>query len=448
MFSKRFNLKIHNKIPSFNKTIIVDSDKSISIRSFLIGAISENKSIAKNVLESEDVFSTIYCLKKLGVKIKKLKKKNYLIYGKGLGSLKLKKNGKLNFNNSGTLARLLIGILSTTPGIKVKIVGDHSLNKRSMKSLIELMSKFGASFEPRNKFNFPLKLISSEMPIGIAYTAGVSAQLKSAVMLAGLNSYGNTKITEKEKSRNHTENILLKNANIIKVYEKKEKIIKIFGRKYLKPIDIGIPNDPSSAAFFSALTLLNRDSSLIIKNVGLNPTRTGFYQLLKKQGAKIKFKNLKKNNNELLGDIHVKSCKLKPINASKKYYVNSTDEYPILFIMASLIEGVSTFKGISELANKESNRIIEIQKIFNQVNIKSKASKNEFKIYGRGIIDASNKIINVPNLGDHRICMSSFVFALLTGAEVKIKNFETVFTSSPSFLKIMKNIGAKFETQR
>lgn len=448
MFSKRFNLKIHNKIPSFNKTIIVDSDKSISIRSFLIGAISENKSIAKNVLESEDVFSTIYCLRKLGVKIKKLKKKNYLIYGKGLGSLKLKKNGKLNFNNSGTLARLLIGILSTTPGIKVKIVGDHSLNKRSMKSLIELMSKFGASFEPRNKFNFPLKLISSEMPIGIAYTAGVSAQLKSAVMLAGLNSYGNTKIIEKEKSRNHTENMILKNSNVIKVYEKKTKIIEIFGRKYLKPINIDIPNDPSSAAFFSALTLLNRDSSLIIKNVGLNPTRTGFYQLLKKQGAKIKFKNLKKNNNELLGDIHVKSCKLKPINASKKYYVNSTDEYPILFIMASLIEGVSTFKGISELANKESNRIIEIQKIFNQVNIKSKASKNEFKIYGRGIIDASNKIINVPNLGDHRICMSSFVFALLTGAEVKIKNFETVFTSSPSFLKIMKNIGAKFETQR
>ena len=445
---KRFNLKINKKIPPFKKAIKVDADKSISIRSFLIGAISQNISIARNILESHDVFSTINCLKKLGVKIKKLKSNNYLIYGKGLGSLYLKKNTQLNFGNSGTLTRLLVGILSTTPGIKVDIIGDNSLNKRSMKKLIDLMQRFGAFFLPKKKFNLPLKLISSEMPIGINYDAGVSAQLKSAVVLAGLNSYGNTMINEIQKSRDHTENMLLKNSHVIKIKNNKKKVIKILGKKYLKPIKIDVPNDPSSAAFFSALTLLNTNSSLVIKNVGLNPTRIGFYKLLKAQGAKIKFRNLKKNSNEIRGDIFVKNCKLKPIKASKDYYVNSTDEYPILFVLAALTKGVSKFSGIGDLANKESNRIIEMKKILDQINIKSELYKEEFKIYGQGLIDASDKTVYVPNLGDHRICMSSFVLALLTGAKTKINNFETVFTSSPSFLKIMKNLGAKFEIQK
>ena len=153
---KRFNLKISKKILPFSKTIKVDADKSISIRSLLIAAISQNISVARNILESDDVFSTINCLKKLGVKIKKLNTKNYLIYGKGLGSLYLKKNAKLNFGNSGTLARLLIGILSTTPGITVNIGGDHSLNKRNMRKVLELMAEFGATFTPKNKFKFPL----------------------------------------------------------------------------------------------------------------------------------------------------------------------------------------------------------------------------------------------------------------------------------------------------
>ena len=448
MAFKRFDLLISKKIPSYNKNIKVDADKSISIRSFLIGAISENLSTVNNVLESEDVYSTINSLKKLGIKIKKQKAKKYIIFGKGLGSLNTRKIIKLNFGNSGNLARLLNGILATTLGVKVKIFGDHSLNKRSMKSLINLMTKFGASFLPKDKFNLPLKLISSEMPVGINYKAGVSAQLKSAVMLAGLNSFGETKIIETLRSRNHTENMLLNNPHIISVQEKQKKIIKIFGKKYLNSINIEVPGDPSSAAFFSALTLLKENSILKIKDVGLNKTRTGFYQILKKQGAKIKFKNLKNRSKELRGDIIIKSCKLKPIYAPKEYYVNTTDEYPILFIMAALIKGVSIFKGISDLANKESNRIVEMQNILNQINVKSSFLKDEFKIYGRGMIDASNKKIIVPNLSDHRICMSAFVLAILTGANTKIKNFETVFTSSPSFLKIMKSLGSKFEIQK
>ena len=230
MQAKSFSLKINHKIKPFIKSIKVDSDKSLSIRSFLIGSICENVSVAKNVLESEDVFSTISCLKKLGVKIKK-RSNSYFIHGKGLGSLHAKKNLNLNFGNSGTLARLLIGILSTTPDIEIKIQGDNSLNKRSMRKLINLMSVFGAQFLPKNKFNFPLKLISTEMPVCINYKSGVSAQLKSAVMLAGLNSFGITEIIEDKRSRDHTENMLTKSPNAIKIKKGRKKIIKVNGKK-------------------------------------------------------------------------------------------------------------------------------------------------------------------------------------------------------------------------
>ena len=445
---KSFDLNINSVITPFKKTIKVDSDKSLSIRSFLIGAISQNISKVKNVLESDDIFSTINCLKKLGIKIKKNKTGLYLIYGKGLGSLFGRKNLELNFGNSGTLARLLIGILSSTPDLEVKIQGDHSLNKRSMKSLIDLMSQFGAQFLPKKKERMPLKLISTEMPVGINYKAGVSAQLKSAVIFAGLNSYGNTEIIEEEKSRDHTENMLLHNSHVIKIANNKKKIIKICGKKYLKPINMDVPGDPSSAAFFTALTLLNKNSSLKIKNVGMNPTRTGFYELLKNSGAKIKFTNKKIKNNEIFGDISIKSQKIKPIIASKEYYVKATDEYPILFIISALTKGTSIFKNVGGLKNKESDRVKEMQKVLKQIGVKTSLSKNELRIFGKGMIEASNKIIFVPNLGDHRIAMSAFVLAALTGAKTKIKNFETVFSSSPSFLKIMKLLGVKFGTQK
>ena len=275
-----------------------------------------------------------------------------------------------------------------------------------------------------------------------------SAQCKSAVIFAGLNSNGNTQITENLRSRDHTENILMQNKDILKIKNSNKRKILVIGKKYLKPINIKVPGDPSSAAFFVALTLLNKNSSIVIKDVGLNLTRTGFFKLLKKQGAKVKFKNLRKESNEYRGNIFVKSCKLKPIKASKEFYVNSTDEYPILFIIAALTKGVSVFRGIGDLANKESNRIVEMQKILKQIGIKSIFSKDQLKIFGKGIIDASNKNIKVPNLGDHRICMSTFILAVLTGARTSIKNFETVYTSSPSFLKLMKDLGAKFEVQK
>ena len=450
MLNKSFSLNVSNQIKPYNKTINVDSDKSISIRSFLIGAISHNISEVKNVLESGDVFSCILCLKKLGVKIDKIKAKQYLIYGKGLGSFFANKNAVLDCGNSATTARLLVGLLSTNPQIQIKIKGDHSLNKRSMAKLIELMSDFGATFLPKNKTTFPLTLISSEMPIGIEYNAGVSAQLKSSVIFAGLNANGVTNIIEKKKNRDHTENLLLQSPNILKIKKNKkdQNHIKVYGKGYLDPLKINVGGDPSSAAFFTALTLLAKNAYLKIKHVGLNPRRIGFYNLLKKHGAKIKFKNVKKINQELVGDIYVQSSKLKAIKANSDYYVSATDEYPILFVVAALTQGVSIFKGIEDLANKESNRIDEMKKILNQIGIKYKSSKNEMKIFGTTELKKIDTTIKVPNLGDHRICMSTVILSLVTGIKAEIKNFETVRTSSPSFLEIIKSLGGKFEIKK
>ena len=284
------------------------------------------------------------------------------------------------------------------------------------------------------------------MPVCIKYKAGVSAQLKSAVILAGLNSFGTTEIIEDKKSRDHTENMLINNSQAIKIKKRRKKLIKIYGKKYLNRINIDVPGDPSSAAFFVALTLLNNNSSLKIKNVCLNPTRIGFYELLKKHGANIKFSNKRKKNNEITGDINIKSGKLKrPIIASKNFYEKTMDEFPMLFCIAALTKGTSIFKGIEDLANKESNRIKEMKKILKQIGIKSISTKNEMRVYGRSFVENKNKKITVPNLGDHRICMSSTILSLVTGIRTKINNFETVNTSSPNFLKIIKSLGANFE---
>ena len=450
MLNKSFSLYVSNLIKPYNKTIRIDSDKSISILSFLIGAVSHNISEIKNVLESDDIFSCINCLRKLGVKIDKVKTKHYLVYGKGLGSLYAKKNTVLDCGNSGTAARLLIGLLSTNPGIQVKIKGDQSLNKRNMGKLIDLVSGFGATFLPKKKTNFPLTLISSEIPVGIKYKAEISAQLKSAVLLGGLNANGVTNVIEKKQSRNHTENILLQSPNILKIKknDKGQNHIKIYGKNYLNPLKINVGGDPSSAAFFTALTLLTPNAHLKIKQVGLNPRRVGFYNLLKKYGAKIKFKNVKKINNEEVGDIEVQSSKLKAINASSDYFVMAVDEYPILFVIAALTRGTSIFRGIEDLANKESNRIEEMKKILKQIGIKCKSTKNEMKVFGTSELIKKNTTIRVPNLGDHRICMSTVILSLVTGIKAEVKNFETVKTSSPSFLQIIKSLGGDFEIKK
>jgi len=442
--NKKFSVSINKKIEKFNKKIKIPGDKSCSIRAILFASQCIGLSKIKNLLESEDVLNCVNSLKKsLGVKI--VKKNNiYQIYGNGLSSFKVKKKiTKIYVGNSGTFARLLFGLLSTHSG-KFYLYGDHSLNKRDFTRVTQPLEKTGAFFFPRNKKTLPLTIEGTNMPLAQKHVENIgSAQVKGLIMMSALSTPGITTIEEKKISRNHTELFLKKiNADIKVKRLKKGNLISIKGQKNLYGFDYTIGSDPSSAAFLIALTLLTPESKLIIHNVLCNDTRIFFLKILKKVNANIKINNLRKVSGELVGSITTFSSKLKPIIISKDIG-KFIDELPVLFIIAALTKGVSKFKNIGDLKNKESNRLLEAKKILVQAGIKCKITKDTMVIYGKDKIETRNKSILAKTKSDHRICMSSAILALVTGIRTKIKNFETVNTSFPGFIPLIKNLGGK-----
>tara|TARA_B100000029_G_scaffold188852_1_gene186564 strand:+ start:5515 stop:6864 length:1350 start_codon:yes stop_codon:yes gene_type:complete len=445
---KRFSVFINNKIKKFNKIINVEGDKSISHRALLIASQCIGISNIKNVLEGEDVGNTISCLKKLGIKIEK-KDEKYIIYGNGLGGLRKPKNNFLYAGNSGTLARMLIALLATQDNFKTKIAGDNSLNKRDMKRIIDPLSKIGCNFYPKNKTTLPLIIEGTSMPLAQKHLETIgSAQVKSAILLAALNTPGITQIETKKISRNHTENLLAKiKANINIKKKKKGHLISLRGQKNLLGFSLTIPGDPSSAAPFIILALLTPGSKLLIKGINCNPTRLGFINVLKKMNASIKIKNIKMQSGEPIGDISVKSSNLKSINCPKKLVPSSIDEFPLLFIAASVTKGVSKFTGIRELRQKETDRIKNMESGLNQIGIKTKSTMDSLKIFGNPNIQIK-KTLKIPSKLDHRIAIAFFCLGQLLNGKVEINNFETVNTSFPKFLLTMTKIGATYETKK
>jgi len=445
---KKFSILINNKIEKFNKTITVESDKSISHRSLLIASQCIGASSINNILESEDVKNTIICLKKLRVKILK-KNKKYIVYGNGLGSFRKPKNNFLYAGNSGTLARMLFALLGTQSNLKVKIAGDNSLNKRDMKRIIEPLSKIGCNFYPKNKTTLPLTIEGTSMPLAQKHFETIgSAQVKSAILLAALNTPGITRIKVEKVSRNHTENLLTTIKAGIKIKKlKKGHLISLRGQKNLFGFNLKIPGDPSSAAPFIILTLLTANSKLLIKNVNCNPTRIGFINILKKMNANIKIKNLKKKSGESVGNIIIKSSFLKSINCPRDLVPSAIDEFPLLFITASIVKGVSKFNGISELRYKESDRIKNIETGLNQIGIKTKSTIDSLTIFGNPNIQI-NKILKISSKEDHRVAMAFFCLGQLLNVKIEINNFQTVNTSFSKFLVTMKKIGAIFEIKK
>ena len=446
--NKSFSVLIKKKIKKFNQTILVESDKSISHRALLISSQCIGKSILSGVLESDDVKNTILCLKNLGVKIIKNNKK-YIIYGNGLSSFKTTNNKKLYAGNSGTLARMLIALIATQNNLKVKIYGDSSLNKRDMGRVISPLTKIGCSFYPKGKMTLPLTVEGTSMPLAQNHIESIgSAQVKSAILLSSLNTPGITTIEEKKISRNHTEKLLGAIKADIKVKKlKKKNFISLKGQKNLSGFNLEIPGDPSSAAPFIALTLLTPGSKLLIKNINCNPTRIGFIKILKMMNAQIKIKNLKIKAGEPIGNILIKSSSLKSINCTKDLVPSAIDEFPLLFVIASITKGISKFSGIGELRHKESDRIKSVEVVLKQIGIKTKSTKDSLKIFGKPNIEINKNLVITPK-NDHRIAMSFFCLAQLVGGNIKINNFETVNTSFNKFLSFMKRIGAKYEIKK
>tara|TARA_Y100000816_G_scaffold230223_1_gene175401 strand:+ start:3209 stop:4531 length:1323 start_codon:yes stop_codon:yes gene_type:complete len=435
---------IQKKIKSFNKVIKVDGDKSLSIRSLLIGSQSYGLCKIKNLSKSEDIISTIKGLKKLGIKIF-FKKKICHLYGNGLSGFNFRKNISIDAGNSGTFARLLLGLLIKTP-YEIKLVGDESLSKRDFQRIMDPLKEFGAKFKSKNRSYLPVKILGSEFlkPINYFEKRG-SAQCKSSVILAALNTPGKTIINAK-KSRDHTE-LFLKHLKVpLKIINKKKyDIIKIVGENQFKSFNYEIPGDISSSAFFIVLTLLSNNSRLKIKNVNVNPSRIGFVKILNKMGAKIKFVNVRYMYGEKLADICVNSQKnLKPINCPVELNSNAIDEFLIIFLLASKASGISSFKRLEELNKKESPRLKLASKILKKIGVKARLGPGSIKIFGNPKLKINKKILINNYYKDHRIFMTSVIAALSLGGKWTIQDMESHRSSFPSFFKILQKIGYKF----
>ena len=428
---------LKKKISNFDKKILIPGDKSISIRWVLISSLANGISKASNILMSEDVKASIQAVRKLGVKVI-LKDNTCTIHGVGINGYKYKKNLIINAQNSGTLGRLISGILIDTP-VPIKIIGDKSLSKRDFRRVSKPLSKFGASFQLKNNYNLPLTIKGSKKlkPIRFFENKG-SAQCKSSVIFAGIKTEGKTIITAK-KSRNHTE-LLLKYLKLpIKIKNNKNlDIIEINKINKIKSLNYKIPSDISSASFFIALAALSEKSKLIIKNINVNPTRTGIIEILKKMGVKILFLNKKIYKGEPIADILVSSPQsLRSINCPSKFNSNAIDEFLVIFLIAAKAKGVSLFKNLQELNKKESPRLKWGSKILKMMGVKVITTKNSIKIFGNPQLKINKKIVIQNYLKDHRVFMTSVIAALSFGGSWHIHDKDSIKTSFPTFLKII-----------
>ena len=437
------SISIKQRINPFNNTIKVAGDKSLSIRWVLLASQTTGKSTANNLLMSGDVLAAINAIKRLGIKVKV--ENNYCeIFGNGINGFKYKKNITIDAKNSGTLGRLILGLLIKSPH-KIKLLGDKSLSKRDFSRVTDPLNKSGAKFFYKKKGKLPLSILGLKNPKIINYFENRgSAQCKSSVMLAALNTVGKTMIKAK-KSRNHSE-LLFKYLNIpIKIKKNKNyDFIELKRPKKIKPFNYKIPGDISSSAFFIVLTILSKNSKLLIKDVNVNPSRIGVIKILKRMGAEIIFKKQKVYRGEKISDLLIKSANnLKAINCPTKLNSSAIDEFLIIFLVAAKAKGNSYFKDISELNQKESPRLNLGSKILNMMGVKTKLTKDSIKIYGQPKLKIKKKIVIKNFLKDHRIFMMSTIAALTFGGHWTIHDSDSIRTSFPSFLEIIKKISKK-----
>ena len=434
------SIVIKKKLKNFNKRIVVSGDKSISIRWVLFASLASGNSKAQNLLISEDVKAAIKTVRKLGIKVIS-NNKFCKIYGKGINGFNYKKNLTLNAENSGTLGRLILGFLINTTK-PIKLIGDKSLSTRDFKRISDPLSKFGGVFKLKNKKNLPLTIYESKNLRSISYLENRgSAQCKSAVIFAGMRTSGTTLIKAK-KSRNHTE-LMCKYLKLPLTVENKKNydLIKVKKVKEIKPFDYKIPSDISSSAFFIILTALSKNSKLLIKDVNINPTRIGVISILKKMGVNIIFQNQKTYKGEKLADIKIEGGKkLKAINCPTNLNSGAIDEFLVIFLVAAKAKGISYFKDLAELNQKESPRLKWGAKILNMMGVKNIVTNSSIKIYGDPNLEIRKKIIIKNYLKDHRVFMTSVIASLSFGGEWHIYDKDSIKTSFPNFLKIINEL--------
>jgi 3-phosphoshikimate 1-carboxyvinyltransferase len=418
------------KINSVKGELVLPGDKSISHRAVMFSAMAKGKSTVENYLNSEDVNSTIDCFRKLGCKIEQTETM-LTIEGQGFGGF-AKPESNLDAGNSGTTTRLISGILAAQK-FGTTIVGDASLSKRPMNRVVEPLSKMGAIFKTNENGTLPMSISPSDNLKAIEYDMQIaSAQIKSAILIAGLHLDDETVVTEHSRTRNHTETLLG-----LKV-EEFDDYRKVYSSKknYPKPSEYIVPSDISTAAFFIVLALNLKNSELLLKDVLLNETRNGIINILREMGGKIEIENVRESSGEKLGDLRIFGSRLHNIEISKEIIPNIIDEIPILAVAGLFAEGKFIIKNAKELRFKESDRIDALCSNFKKLGLNCNEFEDGFELSG----EVRNQNVLVESYHDHRIAMAFAILGMLADGNLSINNFESVAVSNPDFLRQIKAV--------
>ena len=430
-------------VESIKGEIRVPGDKSITHRAMMLASIATGQSRLTGVLEGEDCLATKKVFEHLGVNFIK-EDDDLIVEGVGIKGLRQPER-ELDFGNSGTGIRLSSGIL-VAQNFATELIGDSSLSERPMSRIVEPLSLMGANISS-NQGILPLNILPTSSLRGITFSLPVaSAQVKSALLLAGLYAEGYTEVKEDKITRNHTETIFNEFGIPVEVNKSKNsRSIRVSKSDKIQPKDINIPSDFSSASFFILAALITPKSHLRIRGVGINETRIGFLHALRHMGGKIDIQNIQ-NGPEPIADLLIESSKLKGITLNTKLVANMIDEMPAFFIAASLAEGTTIVKDAEELRAKESDRLEAMANALESLGVKFKFNQDGIVIHGLGD-NGQFKASEINSLGDHRIAMASSIASLRADGEVRIVDCDNVGTSFPDFIEVCGDIGIKIKEQ-
>ncbi|MEE2698447.1 MAG: 3-phosphoshikimate 1-carboxyvinyltransferase [Pseudomonadota bacterium] len=434
---------ISSLIGSIAGEILVPGDKSISHRALILGALAIGKTQITSLLESDDVLATAAALRNLGVDILKSDDGTWSVFGRGVGGLS-EPESVLDMGNSGTAARLLMGVMASHP-FKTTFVGDKSLSMRPMERVMIPLRQMGGQFSSRSEGRLPITVNGSVTPVPISYELPVaSAQVKSAILLAGLNTQGLTSVVEKEPTRDHSERMLSYfGANLsIEKSPKGENKISILGQPELTGNSIIVPGDFSSAAFIIVAALIVPSSNVKLKSIGLNPLRTGLLKTLQEMGGEIKIYNERFEGGEPVGDLEVSSSSLKGIVVPASRAPSMIDEYPILAVAAAFSLGETHLQGLGELRVKESDRLSAIAEGLSLAGVKVSEIEDSLLIKSTGKVTGG---VTIKTSLDHRIAMAFLVLGMAAENPIIIDDSEMIDTSFPDFISLMNRMGASIK---
>ncbi|NVO29240.1 3-phosphoshikimate 1-carboxyvinyltransferase [Donghicola sp. C2-DW-16] len=420
----------------------VPGDKSISHRSLILGAMAVGETRISGLLEGQDVLDTAKAMQAFGAEVTNHGGGNWSVKGVGVGGF-AEPDNVIDCGNSGTGVRLIMGAMATCP-ITVTFTGDASLNKRPMARVTDPIALFGAQSVGRSGGRLPMTIVGAADPVPVRYTVPMpSAQVKSAVLLAGLNVPGETVVIEKEATRDHTERMLAGfGAEISTVETEEGRVITLKGQPELKPQDITVPRDPSSAAFPVCAALLVPGSDVVIPNIGLNPTRAGLFTTLREMGAELTYENERVEGGEPMADLRAKySPNMKGITVPPERAASMIDEYPILSVVAANATGETVMRGVKELRVKESDRIDAMAKGLRANGVEVEEGEDWWIVKGVGAGNVAGGATCATHL-DHRIAMSFLIAGLCSKAPVSVDDGGAIATSFPIFEGLMKDLGA------